>query len=151
MQTIVVSLKSQWDWFVTKSGGFVIFAQNRESKHSLSPKKISELQSIGQNKPIERQIEILSQTTGIDSTFPQSTKEAIQELTLVRNLGIHDRWEVDEIYLNRSTNAANWGLGEFRTVSVDEVELWERCTLTIVRNVAFPLAFRYGSAPSYPE
>ena len=151
MQTIVVSLKSQWDWFVTKSGEFVIFAQTCESKHSLSSKKIIELKSIGQNKPIEQQIEILSRATGVDFLLPQSTKEAIQELTLVRNLGIHNRWEVDEKYLKRSINAANWEIGELRTVSVDEVELWEKSTLTLLRNVSFPMAFRYGSAPSYPE
>lgn len=151
MQNIVVSLKSQWDWFVTKSGEFVIFAQSCETKHHLSLKKISELESMGQNKPIERQIEILSQSTGVDFTFPQSTRDTIQELTLVRNLGIHNRWEVDEKYLTRSMNAANWELGKMRTVSADEVELWEISTLTRLRNVAFPLAFRYGSAPNYPE
>lgn len=151
MQNIVVSLKSQWDWFVTKSGEFVIFAQTHEAKHSLSHKKISELQSIGQNKPIERQIEILSETTGIDFTIPQSTIEAIQELTLVRNLGIHNRWEVDKKYLDRSINRANWELGELRMVSADEVENWEIATLTLLRKVAFPMAFRYGSAPNYPK
>jgi hypothetical protein len=151
LQTIVISMKSHWDWFVTKSAEFVIFARNHEPDHPLALKDVSALQSIGQNKPIRQQISLLSLVTGINLKLSQSTDEAIQEMTLVRNLGIHNRWEVDRLYLNRSANAANWELGDLRTISGDEVELWERSLITLIRDVAFPIAFKYGTLPSYPE
>lgn len=151
LQTVVISMKSHWDWFITKIAGFIIFSYNHETNNlNLDHKTVADLKSIGQNKPIKYQISLLSKITNIDFLITETILNDIYEMTLVRNLGIHNRWEVDLKYLEKTQYSENWELGELRTINANEVELWERSLFTIIRNVAFPIAFKYGNTPNYP-
>lgn len=151
LQSVLISMKSHWDWLITKSAEFVLFARDHVPGPPLARKEISALQSIGHNRPISQQIALLSKATGMTLPLSRFTDDALREMILVRNLGIHNRWEVDHTYLNRSSNSANWELGELRIISIDELEQWERSLITLIRDVSFPIAFQYGAAPAYPE
>ena len=47
----------------------------------------------------------------------------LKEMSRTRNLGLHNRWEVDERYLEL-TGREDFELGELRIVEIDEINRW---------------------------
>jgi hypothetical protein len=70
-------------------------------------------------------------------------------MSYVRNLGLHNRWEVDAFYL-RKTLTAGWNVGEIRVVTIDELKTWVSSLTSLLTETSIPIAKKYFSAPDYP-
>ena len=62
------------------------------------------------------------------------------EMSRVRNLGIHNRWEVDNVYLANTDNNGIWTLGEIRRVDQNEVLQWRIALDKLLLNTWPPIA-----------
>ena len=118
-QNVLIALNSQWDWYIRKLADFIAFARNHVRSPMLlgKPKKAFGRISI---QSIVDQLETLEQVCHVRFNLLKVDLENLKEMSLVRNLGLHNRWEVDKEYLKRSSFRA-LAEGELRVVQ--EVEL----------------------------
>lgn len=151
LQSGLISLRSHWDWFITKSAEFVIFAAKHNRSIRIDAPMQETLESLGENRSIEGQVQILCDVAQIKIDFPRADRDAVRELSLVRNLGLHNRWEVNKRYLRSKANAALWELGDLRTLNINEVENWARVIMKLTGNIGVQLAVKFGKAPPYPS
>ncbi len=143
-QHSLYSMISHWDWYVSNLGKFVSYA----IKH-ISPEKPENPYLVKLNrKPFREQISILNMTTEISFRFEDAAVESVEEMSLVRNLGMHNEWDVDEDYLKK-TNVKNWQVGQKRTFDIIEVNKWHSALLNIVSVTANSLANHYANVPKY--
>lgn len=136
----LLSMKSHWDWYISQLGYFVLFANGY-------PDKGKELERIG-FKPIIEQFTILENATGLKFDLLPNTIESLSELALVRNLGIHNQWEVDGLYLKWSKNT-QWKKGEIRVFSKEELELWHQSLIEAIHKTSTLVAKKYRNEPEY--
>lgn len=73
----------------------------------------------------------------------------VKKMSYVRNLGLHNRWEIDAFYL-RKTLTSGWVLGEIREVSIAELRTWVSSLTKLLDETSIPIAKEYCSAPDYP-
>lgn len=76
---------------------------------------------------------------------------AAHEMSLVRNLGLHNRWEVDEVYLKNSSHSGALVVGELRLVNASELLPWRSALSQLLMGIWSPIAQLYVGAPEYPE
>jgi hypothetical protein len=151
LQTGLISLKSHWDWFITKSAEFVKFAAVQTRSRRIDAAMQTKLEGLGENRSIEGQVQILCDVAQIKIDFPRADRDAVRELRLVRNLGLHNRWEVNDRYMRDSANSSLWELGDLRTLSIDEVENWAGVITKLTTNIGIELAVKFHKAPPYPR
>ena len=146
-QSVLITLRSHWDWYISHLGAFIqnnyAFIFNRD----LSNAKSKELLKIG-FKDIVRQLKILKNAVGLDITLSDRTLDLVQEMSLVRNLGLHNRWEVDQFYLDR-TKTSGWALRDIRTFDISELEEWHSALVLLVSESYEPVAVRFHGAPEH--
>lgn len=149
-QNTLISMQSAWDLYVRRTGEFIIFAKDALSLPKLAAKDEKALKRIG-NNGILKQVELLSLASGETFNLDLSTKEALKEMSLVRNLGIHNRWEVDEYYVRNSQtqNNSNWQKGEVRTFDQAELITWHGSLIKAINKTSIPIAKRFVDAPEY--
>ena len=90
-QNVVVLTRSHWDWYIRQIGEFVSFAGNYVSSPVLDARQRKSLARIGWNE-ITQQLSILEESCGIKFNISDATLSDINEMSLVRNLGMHNRW-----------------------------------------------------------
>ena len=71
-------------------------------------------------------------------------------MTLVRNLGLHNRWEVDEKYLQFSSTKG-LGVGDLRLVEVEELHHWHAALVRLILDLTSAVAIRYVDVPDFQE
>lgn len=99
---VLVSLCSHWDWYLRQLATFVIFSRNYISSPDLSKNETKEFFRIGY-LPFLSQVQLMQKAVGCTLELSQNTQGQLQEMTFVRNLGLHNRWEVDEKYIQFSS------------------------------------------------
>ncbi len=151
LQTGLISLKSHWDWYITKSAEFVKFAAVQTQSGRIDAAMQTKLEGLGENRSIEGQVQILCDVAQIKIDFSRADRDAVRELRLVRNLGLHNRWEVNDRYMRDSANSSLWELGDLRTLSIDEVENWAGVITKLTTNIGIELAVKFRKAPPYPS
>ncbi len=147
-QNAVVALNSHWDWYVRKLGEFIRFGRHHVTTvPPLSQKQEGNLKRIG-FVSITEQIAVLGVATGL--TFEVSTKdlENLRELSLVRNLVLHNRSEVDDQYLSKST-CTRFPNHHLRDLSALEVNEWQKSLVGAVNETCVALAEKFVAAPPY--
>jgi hypothetical protein len=143
-QNVVYSLISHWDWYISNLGKFIDFAEK-----SLSPKKQTDKDLLKLNsKPFTKQIEIIKNETGISLLIDDDTLDLVEEIDLVRNLGMHNEWEVDETYLKK-TKTLRFGLGEKRIFDIPEMTKWHSAFLQLINVLASETAVHYAEVKKY--
>jgi hypothetical protein len=143
-QHAVYSMISHWDWFISNLGKFIDFAEK-----SLSPEKQTDKDLLKLNlKPFTRQIEIVKKETGIPLVIADDTLDLIEEMDLVRNLGMHNEWEVDETYLKK-TKTSRFKFGDKRIFYIPEITKWHSAFLQLIGALASETAVRYAQVPKY--
>jgi hypothetical protein len=147
MQVSLISMKSYWDWYVSQLGKFIIFAVKNESNQSADQDKVKGLSKIG-FKDITSQFGILRKVTGLSFNITQTTLDSLSELVLVRNLGIHNQWEVDETYLKWTKNG-KWRKGEIRTFTKEELYNWHQSLIEAINKTSQPIAEKYVKVPEF--
>ena len=140
----VYSIISHWDWYISNLGKFIDFAE----KH-ISPMKETNNDLLKLNfKPFTTQIEIIKNETGILLNIDSDTLDLVEEMHLVRNLGMHNEWEVDEIYLQK-TKTKNLKLGDKRVFEIEEVRKWHSAFLQLLNTLSSEIAIHYAQVPPY--
>jgi hypothetical protein len=149
LQNGVLIMISQWDWYIRRIGKFILFSHEHNSQKILTDKQKKDLLRIGWIPGIEEQTQTIQTISNVPIDLPETSKSQIKEMCQVRNLGMHNNWEVDETYKNISLQKENWFLGQFRKTTLDEVEQWEIELLKLVNRIATLISARYGEIPDY--
>lgn len=148
VQYALISMKSHWDWYVSRLGAFVEHGRATTCGPNLGAKQQRALSRIG-FKPIVDQVRILEESCGVCLGCSSSTVDAAREMTLTRNLGIHNRWEVDARYAAESTSGP-WKVGEIRIICQDEIWAWHGALLQLISGSWSPVAQAFRAAPDFP-
>lgn len=146
-QRVLIDMRSQWDWYVRNLGGFILAGKRSELCGALSKTAEKNLEKIG-FEDISTQITILEKCADIKVEISNSIEPAVLEMSLVRNLGLHNRWEVDDYYLKNS-KATGWKRGEIRIFEVSEMEDWHQALTRLVNATWPPVAIRFKDALNY--
>lgn len=147
-QLTLVALNSHWDWYVRKLTEFILKFRDVVPLPPLSPADSKRLSRVGSASMAE-QLEILEIAGGFSFQISESDRLEVKELALVRNLGLHNRWETDERYLER-TPRQGWSLGEIRTVEAPELQRWHALMVTLLNQASSKVSLAFGKAPNYP-
>ncbi len=147
-QNVLIVIRSYWDWYITKLVEFIIFAREN-TDDALMGSNLKKLRKIT-NPEILEQISIVEQACKLDLRVSEKTKQHIKEISLVRNLGLHNRWEVDQIYLNKTAKQSQLQIGDIRTFDSKELNLWHSSLIDLIGKTCKPVALHYVSAQTYP-
>ncbi len=99
--------------------------------------------------PIGEQLETIEIAAGIKLALNEEEKSELVEMTLVRNLGLHNRWEIDKRYLER-TMKGGYQLGELRIIEVGELNRWHQAFINVINAVSTEVALVFVRANDYP-
>lgn len=146
-QYSLYSMVIHWDWFISKLGGFVRFARQHDSIPPISNKQTNKLQKLGWENS-DDQLGLLTAATGQNFNIDNTKLDSFKEMLLVRNLGMHNEWEVDQFYLDR-TRTQGWKLGQLRTLTSTDLYNWQAALLHIMNELATEVAKRYVAIPNY--
>ena len=147
-QSVLIALNSHWDWYTRKLSEFVAFVRNHVASPTLSGKRKRAFENIGY-KSITDQLDVFQAASGVAFNLEEDDLENLKEMSLVRNLGLHNRWEVDREYLRRSAST-NLTEGELRIVEEGELGTWHASLITVLSETAKVVAIKYSAAPDYP-
>jgi hypothetical protein len=147
LQSVLITLRSHWDWYISHLGGFMDANYVNAFDHEISSNKKKDLSKIG-FKEITQQIDILGKVLGEDIEVDDSIRNHLNEMSMVRNLGLHNRWEVDQYYVDK-TKSTGWSVREIRTFEVAELELWHSSLIALIHNTWKPVAIKYNGTPAY--
>lgn len=148
LQSVLVALNSHWDWYIRKLGEFVLFAR-AEARIMSSASEEKSIRRLGV-LPLLDQIDVLENSLGVSLPFSEAERMELEEMSLVRNLGLHNRWEVDEKYLSQ-TPRRGLQSGELRIVEVTELHHWHGLMIRLINSSCSGVARTYRSASSYPQ
>ena len=70
-------------------------------------------------------------------------------MSLVRNISLHNRWEVDEGYLKQTRSSGPWTAGDIRTVESPELLGWHKDLMEVINAIWPTIAERYVNAPDF--
>jgi hypothetical protein len=143
-QHAVYSIISHWDWYISHLGKFIHFAEGEISPDKKRDNNLLKLNT----KPFAEQINIIKSQTGIILKIENEALDLIEEMHLVRNLGLHNQWEVDNTYL-KYTKTKNPEIGKKRLIKLPELEKWHSAFLDLVAETSTQLAILYAGAPNY--
>jgi len=147
-QNVLVTINSHWDWYIRNLGNFVIFARNYFEGPLLNKTGKSDLNRIG-FLSICHQLVILEKSCGISFGIPNDKLEVLKEMSLVRNLAMHNRWEVDQKYLDKTSYKQHWNIGELRFFDSSELRLWHQSLLEAINKTSISIATKYLNTPTY--
>jgi len=146
-QVALVEGLSNWDWYVGKLGKFIEFARQHGPKPVLA-------KAIERNLPLiplcsfSDQIHILDEASGNTLRIPITFLNDVNEMVLVRNLGVHCQWEVTAHYL-KSTKTIGWSLGDVREFDKNELETWRAALYGLIRVTSRHFADMYSKVPDF--
>lgn len=147
-QNVVILMRSHWDWYIRQIGEFINFARVHIAYPPLSKKQQTDLNRIGWSE-ITRQLVILEESCGIKFSLSPQILLDINEMSLVRNIGLHNRWEVDDFYL-RKTSSSIWELKDVRIIEIGELKSWAGSLSKLIMETSLQIAIKNVGAPDYP-
>jgi hypothetical protein len=121
-QNALIAVVSQWDWYIRRLGAFVLFAEASISDASSSADDRKQLGHVDR-LPIGEQLTVLERATGISLSLDDAHRSDLKEMAAVRNIGMHNRWECDQRYLD-STPVCGFELGDLRLFDEGELQNW---------------------------
>jgi hypothetical protein len=146
-QSVLVSLCSHWDWYIRRLAEFIRFARDHAGGPALSKDESRSLER-ADRLSLEDQVRTITAATGVDLRLSSDELEALGEMALVRNLGLHNRWEVDATYLTK-TRTVGIAEGDLRTVTSVELLRWHQLLIHVLSRSSLEIAKLYRSAPEY--
>ena len=145
---VLVAIRSYWDWYINKLAEFIIFA-HESTGDELMKNELEKLRRITHPEILE-QISIIEKVCKLDFHISEETKQNVKEMSLVRNLGLHSRWEVDQKYLNKTSEQNQWQISDIRTFDSKELILWHRSLIDLINKTCKPVAVKYVLAAKHP-
>lgn len=146
-QSVLIALRSQWDRYIRNLGSFILASKRSEEPEAVSSAVAKDLERIG-FKDIPSQLASLEKCAGIKVEVSDYVGVAVYEMSLVRNLGLHNRWEVDAYYIE-NTRTQRWQRGEICVFDISELEEWHQALVRLVNVTWSPVAVRFKDAPDY--
>jgi hypothetical protein len=147
-QSVLIALNSHWDWYMRKLGEFIMFARTHLAAASLSVSEEKQIRRVGM-LPIQEQLEVLESRLGIPLSLSGNDRTELVEMCLVRNLGLHSRWEVDERYLSQTVRGG-YRIGDLRIIDQPELHRWHALLIKLINSSSAGAAKAYVAAPPYP-
>jgi hypothetical protein len=147
-QNFLIFMRSHWDWYVRKLGEFVEFARGHVECPALGDEDKRDLGRVG-FKEVTSQIEILERACGLTFGLRDNVILDLYEMALLRNLGMHSRWEVDAFYKSR-THSGTWEVGQVRIIDQKEMLTWHESLIEAIRRTSQTMSIRFAKAPDYP-
>ncbi len=149
-QSVIITLCSHWDWYVRKLSGFMLTSAMSVGPASMN-KETRETLKKPDRKTIRTQLDTICNVLGASLQLDNSDVDALDEMWRVRNLGLHNRWEVDRKYQARAGNRSP-ALGELRVVDISELSHWRAVLTKVIRLTANGCSKFFHGAPAYvPE
>ncbi len=148
-QSVLIAMNSHWDWYARKLANFISFARqdlNQGALKKLDEKRLLRFSSL----PIGEQLEVIEAAVGITPILTVEENRELQEMALVRNLGLHNRWEIDNRYLER-TNRGGYQKGELRIIEIEELTKWHQIFIKVVQTTGFEIALAFVNANDFCE
>lgn len=141
-QSVLITFCSHWDWYIRKLSRFILDAREELQLEPLAKATQATLKNPDRNS-IRAQVEAVC--TASESNLPLSNSEMQEliEMSLVRNLGLHNRWEVDEKYF-RNTNTLP--IGELRIIDVIELQRWHSLLIKLLQQTAINCSKSFNGA-----
>ena len=121
-QSVLISMNSRWDWFVRNIKDYVGSSMTASNQATLD-KKIQSSWNRVDRLPILEQLKAIESIGEDQFDLAAENCSELEEMTLVRNLGLHNNWEIDEIYLRR-TIRRGYKLGATRVLALPELMKW---------------------------
>jgi hypothetical protein len=149
LQSVLIAFTSHWDWYLRALREFIISARSSLSLPRLKGADEKSLACVDY-LPMPKQLDVLVRILGIEIGLSDEDAREVDEMTLVRNLGLHNRWEVDGRYLQR-TPRTGYELGELRLVHTGELQRWHTILTALINVSASKVARDYAAAPKYPN
>jgi hypothetical protein len=147
-QSVLISLNSHWDWYIRKLSEFIRYARS-----SLKCPTLSNAVEKGLAKadllPLLEQLKVIESAIGIILPLKPDERQELEEMSLVRNLGLHNRWEIDPKYMKK-TKREGLQVGELRLVSTGELQDWHSLLIKLLSSSGLECAKRFNNAPDYP-
>lgn len=147
-QTALIAIISHWDCYISKLGKFIEFARQYVESPILSVNMSKDLKTISRNS-LSKQIQIIETATGLNCQLPENTLANLREMNLVRNLGLHNEWVIDDEYLKYSEQK-QIRKGTIRIVLPKELEIWQESISLTINLTSTTIAKKYLNAPEYP-
>lgn len=147
-QSVLITLNSHWDWYIRQLSEFLRFARSSVGGPTLSNADEKRL-ARADRLPLDEQLEIMERAVGTILPLAIDERQELREMSLVRNLGLHNRWEIDPQYL-RTTTRKGLRIGELRLVGVEELKIWHSLLIKLLTGSGLECAKRFNSAPNYP-
>jgi hypothetical protein len=148
MQNALLTAIAHWDAYLSKLAAFIGFARTYVPGPVIPKKHIRALNRVS-FLSVPEQIQALSNVSGAVFPIQPSSVSSLHEMSLVRNLGMHNEWFVDATYLAH-TKSKGWPLGALRTVAMAELEEWRRSLSDLIAGTSRSVAAMYVSAPGFP-
>lgn len=146
-QSVLIALNSHWDWYIRKLSEFIRFARSSIRAPALSNADDKRL-ARADRLPLSEQLEIMELAIGVTLPLSADERQALKEMALVRNLGLHNRWEIDFQYL-RETKMNGLQVGELRLIGIGELQYWHSLLIKLLSNSGLECAKRFNAAPDY--
>jgi hypothetical protein len=146
-QNVLIAMNSHWDWYVRKLSEFIYNSRQYVPSPQLNPKQERDLKRIG-FMSIEIQISILELATGIKFGLARNNIDNLREMSYVRNLCLHNRMEVDNIYKNKSI-LNNIEVDDLRIIDDKELLTWHDSFNESVRITCTQVAMKYLESPLF--
>lgn len=144
-QAGLIAMNSHWDWYVRRLSAFIRFSRSHLGLSPLSKDKESKL-ARADFLPMADQLCIIQESTDVDLLLSENNMAELSEMTLVRNIGLHNRWEVDEIYL-RKTRKSGLFVGDIRFITPGELQHWHSLLIKVINRSSAELAKGYSGVP----
>lgn len=147
LQSVLIALVSHWDWYIRKLGEFILFARTSSGGAILAGdvKRLVRLSSL----PLIEQVVTIEAIAEIQLPLTDLERIELNEMSLVRNLGLHNRWEMDSKYLSRTTRC-DLQEGDLRVFDRTELHIWHGVLVKLVNGSCLQVAKAFRHAPMYP-
>lgn len=146
-QGILVLMQSHWDWYIRRLGSFVSFGRKHAQCPPINKKDEKALKRIDR-VAITDQIEVLERSCGLQFEISAEIKLLLAEMAEVRNLGMHNRWEVDQRY-SEKTRTHGWQIGDMRTFDSRELQEWHKALVEAILKTSVTIAQKFSAVPPY--
>jgi hypothetical protein len=146
-QSALVEMVSHWDWYVGKLARFIEFARALGPRPHMRPADEKKLPNIGLES-FSRQIVLLQAASGGALSFQATHLNQLKEMVRVRNLGVHNQWEITAYYV-RTSGRHRSAVGDVRDIEIRELEGWRKILAGIINKSASYFASMYSVAPPF--
>lgn len=147
-QASLFAMRTSWDWYLRRLVGFVTFARSHLGEPALTGQ--TGKQWSGATKlSIRKQLLLLEHVSGCTFGIAGEAVVNAEEMTLVRNLGIHHHWEIDDTYLRLTSHSEKWRLGQIRGFAGGDLLVWRTALDEILSSTSRTIAQRYWEVPTY--